>query len=431
MQAFFNGEEFRFLFLSSLIRFFLVFLRHMLDRILFLLPIWILLDIYFFQVFKSALSGLPALWRKTLYILYWAFDGALIAAILYLKFTGSGIFSSYFFSLVGPILLSIIPKLIMLPFVLLKDVSLVFRHKLKKENTNQPGRRKFLNQIIVGASSIPFAYVGFGITRGPYHYTVQNHTLYFEDLPTAFDGFKITQLSDIHSGSLKDKIAVEKGIQLANAQKSDLIVLTGDIVNNQAEELNNWKDVFSKLSAPSGVYSILGNHDYGDYKDWDSPQEKEANLERLKSLQKEMGFRLLLNEHVKIQNENAHINLVGVENWGKRFHQYGDLELALKEVQENSFSVLLSHDPSHWDAQVLQHPKKVQLTLSGHTHGMQLGIEIPGLKWSPAKYMYKQWAGIYKKGTQYINVNRGFGFLGFAGRIGIWPEITVITLKKG
>lgn len=328
-------------------------------------------------------------------------------------------------------LLSVIPKLCVLPFLLLKDAGLLTFRAVNRHHTPfLPARRKFINQVILGASAIPFGYVAFGASRGAYHYTVHRNTLYFEDLPAAFDGFTITQLSDIHCGSLDDREAVERGVRLANAQQSDLIAITGDLVNNQATELHQWMDVFSALTAPSGVFSILGNHDYGDYMDWPSEAAKVANLEQLKSLQREMGFHLLLDEHLTIEKAGDHINLVGVQNWGKRFRQYGDLDKALEKVGENTFSVLLSHDPSHWEGQVLGHSKPVQLTLSGHTHGMQFGIDIPGIRWSPAKYMYKQWAGIYSQGSRYINVNRGFGFLGFSGRIGVWPEISVITLKR-
>ena len=402
----------------------------MLDRLLLLIPLWLLLDLYFFRVVKSATGGLPLMWRRVIYWVYWLYDGVLIALLIYLKVSGGGIFSGYFFSLVGPMLLSFIPKLCMLPILLLRDVGWLISDKVMSRSSPSPGRRKFINRVILGASAVPFGYVLFGITKGPYNYTVHRHTLYFDDLPPAFDGFTITQLSDIHCGSLKDRKAVEQGVWLANEQGSDLMVFTGDLVNDAAAELEPWKDVFAALTAPMGVFSILGNHDYGDYGDWPSGEAKAANLERLKELQREMGFRLLLDEYVKLEKDGDYINLVGVENWGSRFRQYGDLDKALAGVQKDTFSVLLSHDPSHWEAKVLPHPKPVHLTLSGHTHGMQFGVEIPGFKWSPAKFMYRQWAGLYDRKGAYINVNRGFGFLGFAGRIGIWPEISVITLKR-
>lgn len=403
----------------------------MLDKLLLLIPIWLLLDCYFFQIVKSALGGMRLFWRRVLYISYWGYDILIMGALLYLKLSGSGIFSGYFFSLVGPILLSFLPKLFALPFILLQDTGRLRSRLVHRQNTPfLPARRKFISQVILGASAIPFGYVVFGLSKGAYNYTVHRHKLYFKDLPDAFDGFTITQLSDIHCGSLEDRKAVEKGIRLANMQKSDLMVITGDLVNNHAKELHPWLGIFSALTAPFGVFSILGNHDYGDYMDWPSETAKTANLEQLKSLQKVMGFRLLLDEHIKIEKSGQYINLVGVQNWGKRFRQYGDLNKALEKVEDNTFSILLSHDPSHWEGQVLSHPKSVQLTLSGHTHGMQFGVDIPGIKWSPAQYMYRQWAGIYQQDSHYINVNRGFGFLAFPGRIGIWPEISVITLKK-
>ena len=321
----------------------------MLDKLLLLIPLWLLLDLYFFQVVKSAVSGFTPFWRWSVYGIYWMYDGLMIAALLHLKLSGAGIFSGYFFSLVGPMLLSFIPKLCLLPFLLLKDAGRLAYSKLMQHNKpHQPGRRKFINQMILGVSAIPFGYVAFGISRGAYNYTVQRHTLHFEDLPPAFDGFTITQLSDIHCGSLDNREAVERGVRLANAQQSDIMVITGDLVNNQATELDPWLEVFSTLTAPFGVFSILGNHDYGDYMDWPSEAAKMANLEQLKSLQREMGFRLLLDEHLKIEKADQHINLVGVQNWGKRFRQYGDLDKALENTEENTFSVLLVYNGGHW-----------------------------------------------------------------------------------
>ncbi|QEC53081.1 metallophosphoesterase [Anseongella ginsenosidimutans] len=404
----------------------------MLDRILMIIPVWLLLDLYFFQVLKSAAGGCSPPLRRSIYGFYWIYDMALIVALFYLKLSGSGIFSGFFFLLVGPMMLSILPKLLILPFLLVVDFARLGSYLAgNRKHPALPGRRKFINKALLSMSALPFGYVLFGITRGAYHYKVYRNTLYFEELPDAFDGFTITQLSDMHCGSFNDADAVKRGIDLANAQNSDLLVLTGDLVNNEAAELNPWKGIFSSLKAPFGVYSVLGNHDYGDYMDWSSEAAKEANLNELKKIQSEMGFRLLVDEHVKLEKDGQHINLAGVQNWGRRFRQYGDLDKAMEQVNEGTFSILLSHDPSHWEARVLSHAKPVYLTLAGHTHGMQFGIDIPWLKWSPAKYIYKQWAGIYQKGSRYINVNRGFGFLGFSGRVGIWPEISVITLKKG
>jgi predicted MPP superfamily phosphohydrolase len=295
-----------------------------------------------------------------------------------------------------------------------------------------PERRKFISQIALGLAAIPFTALLIGMVRGKYNYKVLKYTLTFDDLPDAFDGLTLAQISDIHSGSFDNPEKVAYGVDLVNQQNPDLILFTGDIVNNKTIELYPYQSIFSKLSAPMGVYSILGNHDYGDYVDWESEAAKRQNMEDLKRVQKEMGFHLLLNESVSLEKEGEKISLVGVENWGKgRFKKAGDLKKAVADVAPEDFKILLSHDPSHWEAQVLSHPFPFHLTLSGHTHGMQFGIDIPGvIKWSPAKWRYKQWAGIYNQGQQYLNVNRGFGYLAYPGRVGIWPEISLITLKK-
>jgi len=404
----------------------------MFKRILFIIPIWLLLDFYFFQSLRSVTQSLPLLTKQTIHWVYWLFDIALILTILFLIFVDSKFLSpKYIFILVGLVLLSLIPKLLAFPFLLLEDVSRLGEYAIHlKEHASYPDRRKFIGQFILGISSLPFLAIIYGMAKGKYQYKIHRHTLFFKDLPPAFDGFTMTQLSDIHCGSFTDHEAVKQGIDLANAQKSDLMVFTGDLVNNEATELDEWQSLFTHLTAPYGVFSILGNHDYGDYTQWPSNEAKAANLERLKTMQKEMGFHLLLDEHVKLEKDGQYINLVGVQNWGKNFAQYGDLAKAMATVAPHTFTVLLSHDPSHWDAQIRAYHMPIQLTLSGHTHGMQFGVEIPWLRWSMVQYFYKQWAGLYKKGQQYLNVNRGFGFIGFSGRVGIWPEITVITLKR-
>ena len=271
----------------------------------------------------------------------------------------------------------------------------------------------------------------YGMIQGKYAYRVIRHVLTFEDLPEAFDGFTITQISDVHAGSFKNKKAIQKGIDLINEQKSDLFVFTGDLVNNKASEMLPWLKYFSQIKAPFGQFSILGNHDYGDYVKWDSEQNKRANLEQLKSYHRQLGYRLLLDEHVELKKDGQKIILAGVENWGLGFGERGDLRKALQTVNPNDFKILLSHDPTHWESQVKNYPVKIHLTLSGHTHGMQFGIEAFGIKWSPVKYRYAHWAGLKTENGRVLNINRGFGFLGFSGRIGIWPEITVIELRKG
>jgi len=306
-----------------------------------------------------------------------------------------------------------------------------FFTKMPGQNQFLPERRKIISQIAVGLAAIPFASLLYGMYRGKYNYKVLNYVFEYDDLPEAFDGFKIAQISDIHSGSFDNPEKVQYGVDLINQQQADVVFFTGDLVNNRAEEVFPWIETFKKINSKFGVYSILGNHDYGDYTRWESEAEKKKNMEALFDAQKQMGWDLLLNQSRFIEKDGQRLALVGVENWGSGFKQAGDLEKALENVAPQDFKILLSHDPSHWEAQVLPHPFDIHLTLSGHTHGMQFGIEIPGwIKWSPVKWRYKQWAGIYEQAKQRLNVNRGFGYLAYPGRVGIWPEVTVITLTK-
>ncbi|MFD2036192.1 metallophosphoesterase [Belliella marina] len=294
-----------------------------------------------------------------------------------------------------------------------------------------PARTKWLSVLALSVSLIPFSSFVYGVTKGKYNFKVHKEVIYFEDLPDAFDGFTITQISDIHAGSFKDYKAVKKGVDLAIAQKSDLFVFTGDLVNHHAEEIEPMLDIFSEIKAPYGQFSIIGNHDYGDYLSWDNPEDKLANFEKLKKQHNRLGYRLLLDEHVKIKKDGQEITLVGVENWGVGFQSKGDLKKAMDGTDRGDFKILLSHDPSHWDREVKNNSNKIHLTLSGHTHGMQFGIETPILKWSPVQYRYPNWAGLVEEAGRYLYVNRGFGFHAFSGRVGIWPEITVIELRKG
>lgn len=306
-----------------------------------------------------------------------------------------------------------------------------FLKRVPEQTQFIPSRRKIISQIALGLASIPFASLLYGMYRGKYNYKVLSYNLEFEDLPDAFDGFKITQISDIHSGSFDNQTKVQYGVDLVNQQKSDLVLFTGDLVNNRADEIKPWIKIFNKIKAEFGVFSILGNHDYGDYMRWESPAAKRKNMEDLYDAHNEMGWDLLLNESRFIEKDGDRLAIIGVENWGSGFKKAGDLNKALNKVSENDFKILLTHDPSHWEAQVIPHPFKIHLTLCGHTHGMQFGIEIPGIiKWSPAKWRYKQWAGVYSEKNQYLNVNRGFGYLAYPGRVGMWPEVSVITLSK-
>ncbi len=335
----------------------------------------------------------------------------------------------------GILLLVLLPKLILVLFMFGEDL---FRF-VKKGVTffsssgikDLDSRRAFVSKIALGIAALPFMSILYGVIKGKYNYKVVKYQLAFEDLPEAFDGFTITQITDIHSGSFDNKEKITYGVDLINQQESDVILFTGDIVNNFAREMDEWVSVFGKLKAPMGKFSILGNHDYGDYSNWKNEEEKAENFNAIKGIHPKIGFDLLLNEHRYIEKDGQKIALVGVENWGKGFNQAGDLEKAAAEIQKEDFKILLSHDPSHWEYKVKNDDFNYQLTLSGHTHGLQFGIEIPGFfRWSPSQYVYKQWAGLYQEFGRYINVNRGFGYHAFPGRVGIWPEITVIELKK-
>jgi predicted MPP superfamily phosphohydrolase len=405
----------------------------MVFRWILVLAITALIQVYAFQAVKTFTSN------RIVHILYWIVV-VFILALFYIQsfyYVSSRGFSHFMSYSLGLFLSLFLFQSFLILFLFLED-SIRLPQALYRYVTTQQTegmiaeRRKFISQIALGLAAIPFTALLIGMVRGKYNYKVLKYTLTFDDLPDAFDGLTLAQISDIHSGSFDNPEKVAYGVDLVNQQNPDLILFTGDIVNNKTIELYPYQSIFSKLSAPMGVYSILGNHDYGDYVDWESEAAKRQNMEDLKRVQKEMGFHLLLNESVSLEKEGEKISLVGVENWGKgRFKKAGDLEKALADVAPEDFKILLSHDPSHWEAQVLSHPFPFHLTLSGHTHGMQFGIDIPGvIKWSPAKWRYKQWAGIYNQGQQYLNVNRGFGYLAYPGRVGIWPEISLITLKK-
>jgi len=336
---------------------------------------------------------------------------------------------------VGMMITILIPKVFILVVLFGEDVIRWIQKLISWISSNPtqpiPGRRKFISQIALGLAAIPFASFLYGIIQGRYNYKVLKYQLAFKDLPDAFDGFTITQISDIHSGSFTNKEKIQYGVDMINEQESDLLLFTGDIVNNKASEMDNWLDMFSALKAPFGKYAILGNHDYAEYTRGISEEEKEQQFEEIKNIHPKIGFDLLCNENRYIEKEGQKIALIGVENWGKNFKQAGDLSKASKGISKEDFKILMSHDPSHWDAEVKQADLNYHLTLSGHTHGLQMGIEIPGwIKWSPSKYVYRQWAGLYEEYGRYINVNRGFGYHAFPGRVGIWPEITVIELKK-
>ncbi len=402
-------------------------------RLLLFILILVALDIYAYQAFRFMIKSR---WETVLYFFITVF---IIGGMIY-QFSAGGrrnLSATTQFFIVSFIIL-IVCKIVVIAIMLGEDI-----FRLAKGGVNMigsdvpeqtiPSRRKFVSQVALGLAAIPFASILYGVIKGRYNYKVLNYTLKFDDLPDAFDGYRITQISDIHSGSFDNKEKVNYAVDLINEQSSDAILFTGDMVNNLASEMEPWKDTFSRLEARDGKFSVLGNHDYGDYVEWPSSDAKKENLQRLKDIQREMNFKLLLNEHHYIERDGQRLAVVGVENWGEGgFKKAGDLNKAIQGLAQDDFKILMSHDPSHWQYEVKDHPEHFHLTLSGHTHGMQFGIEIPGwFKWSPVKYRYKYWAGIYEEAKQYINVNRGFGYLAFPGRVGIWPEITVITLEKG
>jgi len=399
-----------------------------------LLPISIF-AIFFFSLSWYVLIGLKTLSpQPAVSTVFWLVISLSFTALLYalqgMRSRGMGQFfkvSTHFF------LVLFVSELLFATLLFVGDIyrglyglfNLIIKHDFLSPLRN-PYWISFAGAVFIG-SVLLFIY---GMLNGKYAYRVIKHTLYFKDLPFAFDGFTITQISDVHAGSFTNRKAVQKGIDLIKAQHSDLFVFTGDLVNNKAEEIKPWIGHFSQIKAPYGQFSILGNHDYGDYVKWPNEEVKSENLQQLKKYHEELGFRLLLDEHVALKKDGEQMVLAGIENWGLGFGERGDLEKALRGTKATDFKVLLSHDPSHWEAQVKSHLSKINLTLSGHTHGMQFGIEAFGVKWSPVKYRYPHWAGIKKQNDRILNINRGFGFIGFSGRIGIWPEITVIELRK-
>ena len=326
------------------------------------------------------------------------------------------------------------PKIFLSIPLILEDLAKLFLYNNHKKLFSWKERKNIINLLSLTGASFAFFSAIHGIIWGRYFFNLMKKEIYFEDLPSKFDGLKIIHLSDIHSGSfyLKDREKIQKGIALIMKEKPDLILFTGDLVNNKASEMDPWISLFSQLKAPLGIYAILGNHDYGDYLKWPTNEDKENNFEALMGVYKKLNWSLLKNEHVKLTKDNEAIYLIGVENWGyDPFPKYGDLKKSTHLIDEKAFKILLSHDPSHFDGEIKAFSKKIHLTLSGHTHGMQFGIEIPGLiKWSPVKYRYPKWAGLYEEKKRYLYVNRGFGYLAFPGRIGIWPEITCLTLRK-
>jgi len=399
------------------------------------LIIMALIELYAFQAVKT---GIKTRWILLAYIII-SIVTLLFIFYQFTQFNRSVGQTQMTMLTLGLLLLVLIPKLIVTFFMILEDSVRLFLGARNyfatydKEATFLPERRRFVSQVALGIASIPFLSLIYGMTVGKYNFKVIKQTLFFPDLPESFDGFQITQISDIHSGSFDNRDKINYAIDLINAQSSDVLLFTGDIVNTHATEMHPWIETFKKIKNHEyGKFSILGNHDYGEYIEWPSQEAKNKNFESIKDLHRQIDFKLLLNENTKIKKGTAEITLVGVENWGVKFKKAGDLNKASENIDKEDFKILMSHDPSHWDAEIKDHPKHFHLTLSGHTHGLQFGIEIPGFfKWSPIEYVYKQWAGLYENFGRFIYVNRGLGFHAYPGRVGIMPEITVIQLKKG
>ena len=407
----------------------------MVFRIILLCLILLIIELYTFQVFKTVLKSKPVLHTIL---------GISILVLIYIVYAFSqfnrsvGQTQQTMFTM-ALLLIVYVPKLILTLILLGEDIfrlsAATVNYFVDYDNSSDflKSRRKFVSQIGLGIAAVPFLSLIYGITIGKYNYKVIKQSIFFPDLPDAFDGFTITHISDIHSGSFDNSEKINYAIDLVNEQNSDLILLTGDIVNTHAKEMHPWIETFNRIKTHEyGKYSVLGNHDYGEYVTWPNSAAKEENFQAIKQLYSDIDFKLLLNEHTFIEKGGQKIALVGVENWGKNFKQAGDLNKAAGQLNKEEFKILMSHDPSHWEHVVQHDDKHFHLTLSGHTHGMQFGIEIPGyFKWSLAQYVYKQWAGLYENLGRYVYVNRGFGFHAYPGRVGIMPEITVLKLKKG
>ena len=406
------------------------------ERILFLFfftIISVLLDLYFFQIIKTYRK---INWAKPLFFIYWSFTAVTVFNFLYYVIDidydiGVSIKSIIFSVIIG----NFISKLVSLPFLLIDDIRRFIIYLFRKKESssdNKISRSKFLSISASLAYGLPITSLSYGIlSNNVYDYRVKRRNISFKNLPKAFDGIKVCHISDIHVGSLKNRLAVRGGIDMILNEKPDVILFTGDLVNDRASELKGWGDDLTKIKAPLGVFSVLGNHDYGEYSDWKDNNAKNKNFNDLLYSQKEFGWNLLRNENTNIEVDGQRLNIIGVENWASsRFQQYGDLDSAYKGIEEENFKLLMSHNPSHWNAEVTNNFKDIDLTLSGHTHGLQYGIDIGKFRVSPVRLAYKQWADLYSSNDQFIYVNRGFGFMGYPGRVGILPEITILELNK-
>ena len=396
-------------------------------------------EYYMYQCIKAIFPPRDGSRMSSVMLGYVVFN--VLLYVLFFSYRLLGVHGSYklFFAVVTSVLaLLLITKIIVFLFLFIGDIFGLIRSVFASTPTPVPAeggmtRSVFLSKVALATAAIPVFGLLYGVVVNAYNYQVRRLTLKFPNLPAEFDGFRFIQLSDIHSGSFNRTEPLIKAVDTINKMNADIVLFTGDLVNNVAEEMLPYKDIFSKITAKHGVLSITGNHDYGDYVPWDSPEEKKENFKRFMQTHADMGWKLLMNEHVILERNGEKIAIIGIENWGHALHfpKYGKLEVAHRGTEEIPFKILMSHDPSHWDEQVRPQYPDIDLTLAGHTHGFQFGIDTKVFKWSPSQWVYKQWADLYQEGKQYIYVNRGFGFLGYPGRVGILPEITEITLKRG
>ena len=393
-----------------------------------LLAVFFIIEIYVYQAIRNITTN------NYIRIGYWVFTLLAYGIILYwiLTFNKASRDHQQIQLMVSAMMIFVLPKLLSVIFLLIGDftrfVEFGFKYFTAKENYF-PERRKFISTTALAAAGIFSLLAIDGIIFGKYRHTVRKVKLRFKNLPENFKGYKIVQISDVHSGSFLNPQKLQKAIDLINEQDADVVLFTGDMVNNYADEFKPFIPLFKSIKAKDGKFSILGNHDYGDYGAWNSREEKAQNIPTLKNYQAEAGFKMLRNENIALEKNGEKIYLLGVENWGiKPFPQYGDLDKALKGVPEDAIKVLMSHDPTHFDEVVKKHKTNVHLTLSGHTHGMQFGLDLKNIKWSPVKFKYKKWADLYESEGKYLYVNRGFGVIAYPGRVGINPEITVIEL---
>ncbi len=405
--------------------------------------VFLLIDLYVYQAVKVSVQNLSSLSKNIAFGVYWGFSALTLLGFFLYHFANPDAFSRVARSfMLVLVFMNYLSKTFAVIVLILGDLYrfgewtyTTLRDKWSSGVADTAGekitRSQFIAKSALIAGGLPLAAMSFGIISGAHDYRIRRKTIVLPNLPSAWDGVKVAQISDIHSGSFWNRVAVEGGVDMLMREKPDAIFFTGDLVNNEASEVENYIPIFSKLKADLGVYSTLGNHDYGDYKQWSSEAAKKKNLDLLKAAHGQMGWNLLLDEHRILEVDKEPLAIIGVENWGAgRFAKYGDLQKAYDGTHDFPAKILLSHDPSHWDAQVRKDYKDIDLMLAGHTHGFQFGIEVPGFKWSPSQYVYEQWAGLYEEDSQHLYVNRGYGYLGYPGRIGIPPEITILELKR-